>query len=75
MRARKFTSSLVFAAIAGLAAVPYLLVALPALGLIRPLCQHTWDISPLEISVEGGGGSTHEYVGRERDLGGIGGSP
>ena len=40
-----------------------------------PLCQHTWDISPLEISVEGGGGSTHEYVGRERDLGGIGGSP
>ncbi len=37
MRARKFSSSLVFAAVAGLAAVPYLLVALPAFGLIRTL--------------------------------------
>ena len=35
MRAGKFSSSLVFAAVAGLAAVPYLLVALPALGFIR----------------------------------------
>ena len=35
MRARKFSSSLVFAAVAGLAAVPYLLVALPTFGLIR----------------------------------------
>ena len=37
MRARKFSSSLIFAAIAGLVAVPYLLVALPAFGLIRTL--------------------------------------
>ena len=37
MRAGKFSSSLVFAAVAGLAAVPYLLVALPAFGLIRTL--------------------------------------
>jgi hypothetical protein len=35
MRAGKFSSSLVFAAVFGLAAVPYLLVALPAFGLIR----------------------------------------
>ena len=35
MRAGKFSSSLVFAAVAGLAAVPYLLVALPTFGLIR----------------------------------------
>ena len=37
MRAGKFISSLVFAAVAGLTAVPYLLVALPGLGLIRTL--------------------------------------
>ena len=35
MRAGKFSSSLVFAAVSGLAAVPYLLVALPGLGFIR----------------------------------------
>ena len=37
MRAGKFISSLVFAAVFGLTAVPYLLVALPGLGLIRTL--------------------------------------
>ena len=35
MPAGKFSSSLIFAAVAGLAAVPYLLVALPAFGLVR----------------------------------------
>ncbi len=35
IRTGKFSSSLVFAAIAGLAAVPYLLVTLPAFSLIR----------------------------------------
>ena len=31
-------------------------------GPCGPLCQHRWDTSPLKISVEGGGGSMHEYV-------------
>ena len=35
MPAGKFSSSLIFAAVAGLAAVPYLLVALPTFGLVR----------------------------------------